>query len=278
MIKDPRNLQVLVLASLLIYGKLFLDYFLTWPEIGLIFVATQCLQFLFCSYCEIRYDPKSTVISALSLALLLRFGSVEALLWACLLVVGSKFLLRRHGKHIFNPTNFALIVTPFLLQDTAWIAGSQWGSSVFFAFLLLSCGITIVTGVKRFDISFAALGMWSLVLLGRTLYYNDPLPTFYHAATNGGIILFCFFMISDPKSSPDTFKGRMIFAWGAVLVGSIIQFGFYKPHGIFYGLFVMSLLRPFLKVFYDGPAYNWTDGSTIKKSVPDGYQSRKEIA
>ena len=47
-------------------------------------------------------------------------------------------MLRVRGKHVFNPTNFAVAMV-VLVTGGAWVSPGQWGDSAFLAFLL-ACG------------------------------------------------------------------------------------------------------------------------------------------
>lgn len=264
---DPRYLQLIVQGTLLVYAKFNLTFFPDWSHIALIGVSAVCLQFLACTVFQVRFDPKSTIASSMSVALLCRFSGIEPILWAVFFIVMSKFLFRSGDKHIFNPSNLAVVAVPFMFPDSAWIGGGQWGSGLIFAFLLACIGITIVTGAKRWDISFATIGIWASMVFARALLYGDPLEIPFHALTNGSVILFCFFMISDPKTTPDTFRGRMAYALGTCCVAAVVQFVFYKPHGLFYGLFVMSALYPFVSFLREGDAYLWPSQAALSEKL-----------
>jgi Na+-transporting NADH:ubiquinone oxidoreductase subunit NqrB len=86
-----------------------------------------------------RFDPKSALISGLSLCLLLRTNDPWLAMLAAVVAVASKFLLRVRGKHVFNPTNFALVAM-MLVTGQVWASPGQWGSAAVFAFLLVSAG------------------------------------------------------------------------------------------------------------------------------------------
>jgi Na+-transporting NADH:ubiquinone oxidoreductase subunit NqrB len=82
---------------------------------------------------------------------------------AVVITIGSKFLIRYRGKHIFNPTNFG-IVCLLILSDGAWVSPGQWGSIVWFAFPLVCLGSMVVYRSTRSDISLAFLAAYSLML------------------------------------------------------------------------------------------------------------------
>ena len=80
------------------------------------------------------YDPRSTLISGLSLCLLLRSDSLWLAAATTFVAVLSKFILRIGTKHLFNPPNFGLVCM-IGLSDRLWVSPGQWGNDVIFAFL-----------------------------------------------------------------------------------------------------------------------------------------------
>src|SRR6185436_14694879 len=89
------------------------------------------------------FDPRSALISGLSLCLLLRTSSLLLAVAAAVLTIAGKLVLRWRGKHVFNPTNFG-IVALLLLTDRVWVSPGQWGSVAFFAFLMACLGGLVV--------------------------------------------------------------------------------------------------------------------------------------
>src|SRR5262249_48681241 len=155
--------------------------------------------------------PRSPLISGLSLCLLLRTNEPALALAAGVLAVASKFVIRLRDKHLFNPTNFALVVL-MLLTDQVWVSAGQWGNGVLFAFLLACLGGLVVTRAARSDVSLAFLGFYSLLLLGRSCWLGEPFTIPLHRLQSGALLLFSFFMISDPKTTPNSRTGRILFA------------------------------------------------------------------
>lgn len=106
-----------------------------------------------------RFDPKSALISGLSLCLLLRTNDAWLAALTAVVAVGSKFVLRVHGKHVFNPTNFALVLM-MLATGQVWVSPGQWGSLAVFAFLLASAGGLVVNRAGRADVTWTFLACW----------------------------------------------------------------------------------------------------------------------
>ncbi|HEV7785505.1 MAG TPA: hypothetical protein VGQ28_09235 [Thermoanaerobaculia bacterium] len=152
-LQDPRLYQILVLACLLVYGVARLDF-----EIGagraLLLLGTALLTQLACTRLARLpfFDPKSALISGLSLCLLLRTSSALLAALAAAVTIGSKFVLRVHGKHVFNPTNLG-IVALMLATGHVWVSPGQWGSAAFLGFLVACLGGLVVNRAARSDVT-----------------------------------------------------------------------------------------------------------------------------
>src|SRR5687768_10718935 len=70
---DPRVYQISVLAGLLVYGILALDFELTWARAGLLIGTALLTQYVAGRLSGLpAFEPRSALISGLSLCLLLR--------------------------------------------------------------------------------------------------------------------------------------------------------------------------------------------------------------
>ena len=119
---------------------------------------------------------------------------------------------------MFNPTNFAIVVL-LLASNRVWVSPGQWGNVVFFAFLIACLGGLVVNRAARSDVTYAFLIAYISLLVIRSLYLGEPLTIPIHRLENGAFLLFAFFMISDPKTTPDSRVGRVLFATLVVGIG-----------------------------------------------------------
>lgn len=261
---DPRHYQIGVLASLILLGLFHFGFDLSWWHVAGCVGSTLITQTFADRIVGRRFDPRSPLISALSLTLLLRTGSLTLSITAGVLAVGSKYILRWKGKHIFNPANFALVVLS-LLFTSAWISPGQWGAAPLFALLLLGLGGMVTGKAKRWDISLALLGSYGLLICGRALWLGDPLVIPIHQMQSGALLIFAFFMISDPKTTPDARAGRLIYAAIVAAVGFTIQFGFYNAAGVILALIITAPLVPLIDKIFNAERYAWP---TLNAVIP----------
>jgi len=255
--RDPRLYQILVLAALLVYGVVQLDFDITLPRVALLLGTALLTQAVCTRWRRLpAFDPRSALISGLSLCLLLRTGSPLLAVAAAVVTIASKFVLRIGGKHLFNPTNFG-IVALMLATGRVWVSPAQWGNAAFFAFLLACLGGLVVNRAARSDVTYAFLAFYLAVLFGRALWLGQPMAVPLHQLGSGGFLLFTFFMISDPKTTPDARAGRILFALLVALGAGFVHFVLYRPNGLLLSLAFFSLLVPLLDRLLPGERYTW---------------------
>lgn len=260
--RDPRHFQIAALGALLLYGIFVLQFDVTAPRALLIIGTALATQWLCTRIWRLpRFDARSALISALSLCLLLRSNSALLLFCAAILAIAGKFVVRIRGKHVFNPTNGA-IVALLLAGDGVWVSPGQWGNAAYFAFLIACLGALVVNRAERSDVTWAFIVFWSALLIGRSLWLGEPMTIPLHRLENGALLLFTFFMISDPKTTPDSRAGRILFAALVALGAYYVQFKLFRTNGLLWSLAAFSILTPILDLVIPGKKYAWERPST----------------
>lgn len=265
--RDPRYYQILVLSLLLAYGIVALDFGIRWQNALTIVAVALAVQFLGTRFRGLaQFDPLSPLITSLSLTLLLRTDLVWLAAIAAALAIGSKFLLQFRGKHIFNPANFAL-VSLMLISDHAWVSSGQWGSAAIGAFVLACLGFLVLTRAKRAETTIAFIAFYAVALFGRAIWLDDPFSIPVHQLQNGALLIFAFFMISDPKTTPNSALGRVLYAALVAAVAYTIQFIYYQPNGPVIALIMCCPTVPLIDAMMRGQIYKW-DQTADKKPSP----------
>lgn len=254
--RDPRHYQILVLASLLAWGVTFRGFPVGPGAIATLVGAALATQAVCGRVFGVRFDARSPLISALSLCLLARATSLGPLALTAVAAIGSKFLIRRRGKHVFNPTNFGLVAIA-LLSGEVWISPGQWGSGPTLAFLLACAGWLVVQRAERSDVTWAFLASYAGILFARASWLGDPWAIPLHGLNSGALLIFAFFMISDPKTTPDSRVGRVVYATLVALGAAFVHFGLYRPNGFIWSLACAAPLVPLLDRLLPGKRYRW---------------------
>ncbi|MFP5286930.1 MAG: RnfABCDGE type electron transport complex subunit D [Thermoanaerobaculia bacterium] len=259
---DPRLYQILVLASLLVYGVAGLDLEVRAPLAAAVLATALLTQYACTRIWRLpAFDPKSALISGLSLCLLLRTDSsalgVALGVAAALVTIAGKFVIRWRGKHLFNPTNFGIVALMLATDGKVWVSPGQWGSAALFGFLVACLGGLVVNRATRSDVTYAFLASYLGVVLGRALWLGQPLTIPFHQLASGAFLIFTFFMISDPKTTPDSRAGRILFALLVALGAGFVHFVLYRPNGLILSLFFLSPIVPLIDRLLPGQQYAW---------------------
>jgi Na+-transporting NADH:ubiquinone oxidoreductase subunit NqrB len=255
---DPRYYQIAVLASLLVYGVGWLSFDIGSRDISILLGTVLVTQFVSGRLLSASaFDPRSALISGLSLCLLLRTNSIFLLMVTAVITIATKFVFRWNHKHIFNPTNFG-IVAMIALSGEVWVSPAQWGSKLYFGFLMACLGGMVVHRALRSDVSFAFILSYAAILFGRALWLGDPVAIPLKQLQGGALLLFTFFMISDPKTTPDSRSGRILFALIVAIGAAYVQFTLYRTNGLLWSLAICSILVPLIDYLLPGTKYQWT--------------------
>lgn len=263
---DPRTFQIAALSLFLAFGWSMRAFEIAPMQFAAILATALAVQGLGSFLYALKFEAKSAIITSLSLTLLLRADAVWPLMMAAAIGVGSKFALRLNGKHIFNPANIGLVAT-IILTSAAWTTPGQWGTAVWLAALISGFGFFVTFRASRIDVPLIFLSAYAALIFARALWLGDPLVIPMNRLQNGALILFAFFMISDPKTTPDGFLPRALFCIATALLAFVLQYKYFISDGLFYALAVASLFRPLIELFDKSPLYRWSDPPA--KLVPE---------
>ncbi len=150
----------------------------------------------------------------------------------------SKYLIKWNGEHIFNPSNIGLVICFLALGRTrADPLDFWWGPmSVWLALALaviLAGGFTILGRLKLLRVAVGfwasfAVGIGVLALSGHAMlarWHLGPITGFHFwllLVTSPEVLVFLFFMITDPKTAPRSPTHRLIYAVSLGLLAPVM--------------------------------------------------------
>lgn len=259
---DPRNYQLMVLFSMLIYGLVWLKFDLNVLWLACILLTAFVTQVVATRFWKLpRFEWRSAIISGLSLCLLMRCPSLSLSLLLASLAILSKFLFRWNDKHIFNPTNFALALG-VLVTDQVSIDPGQWGNGALLAFFIACMGIFVSNKACRIDVSLAFFLTYALSLFVYTTWIGEALTVPIQKLQTGSLLIFTFFMISDPRTTPNSRLGRIVFGSVIALAGIYLQLAQGIKAGLIISLVFLSVLTPLIDLLLPGQKFYWTKATT----------------
>lgn len=259
--RDARDFQILFLFVFLILGVWSRDWTLK-PAL-LLAVVGACLftQYVGDILTGRESSWKSALISGISLCLLLRANFVLTMILAGVASISSKFLLRYHAKHFFNPSNLGIIIV-LLLSSDAWVTPGQWGNDVWYALIFFALGGMVVRKVGRWETTGAFLGLYAILEVSRNLWLGWTWDVYSHKMMSGSLLLFSFFMITDPRAIPDHPRARIVWAMSVAILTFVLRNYLFLSTAPFWALFVLSPFTILLDHIWPASRFQWKKEQT----------------
>ncbi len=284
LLKDIRDYQILFLGLFLVLGIGTRDWTLRPEFIGVAIatcLATQWILSLVISHWSLAnnidasgatlrerqgrtrrvgqsLNIRSALITSLGLSLLLRADHWTTMAIAAAIAIASKFIFQVGDKHFFNPANFG-IISALILTPDAWVSPGQWGEEWWYGLLFVGTGGMILQRVGRWDTTAAFLGSYSLLEAIRNLWLGWTWDVYWHRLMSGSLLLFALFMITDPRSIPNSRIGRVVWAICIAGLTFILRNYFFVSTAVFWALFALAPLTILLDVLWLAPRFAWQE-------------------
>ena len=253
---DARHVQLAALSTLVVLSNFWSDFGSGISSFAAAAAGTLLAQTLFARLHGQPLEWRSALITAFSLALLLRAPTPLWHLAAGFAAMSAKFLIRVNGKHLFNPANFA-VVGAILLFPGAWISPGQWGQVAWVVGLIVVFAALVLGRAKRLDIALAFILSYAGLLFARALYLGDPLEIPLHQLQSGALLIFTGFMITDPRSTANHRAGRIAFAVAVAVLAVLLQIKFQLVGAPLFALALLSPVTPLIDRFLPARRFEW---------------------
>ena len=254
---DPRWFQILSLLTLLIMQQVSSDFSQNILFCTAIITTSILAELLMNIGFQKKKSLHSSVITGLSLSLLLRSNGVALIIIAPFLAIMSKRLIVFRGAHIYNPANFAIAFVLLFLPNYYWIATGVWAKYWLALLVFLVVGSFVTKKAKRLDIPLLFLVFYLGMHTLRLIWLGDPLELLAFRANSLALIIFSFFMISDPKTTPRNPLARLIFSLLVATIAFIFDAVLFERNGLFWALAIASPTVILFNKFLKGERYQW---------------------
>jgi hypothetical protein len=249
-VRDPRLHLAAVIISLQVLGQVAFDFGLSIAQI-LISVAT-------CAVLEVAIVltrqrmlvwPASALLTGNGVAFILRVPGTEHGDWwstngwwifagTAAISLLSKYLIRFRRAHVFNPSNFGLVLCFLALgPERADPLDFWWGPMS--PALALALAIIVVGGfviLSRLRLLAMALSFWLVFVAAVAVvaWTGHAMTARWHLGPVEGvhfwtilafspeILVFLFFMLTDPKTVPAGKRERVLFGASVALLAALL--------------------------------------------------------
>jgi Na+-translocating ferredoxin:NAD+ oxidoreductase RnfD subunit len=139
-----------------------------------------------------------------------------------------------------------------------WISPGQWGSAVWFAALVSFFAILVLHAARRSDIAIFFLASHAALLFMRAGWLGDPIAIPLHQLQSGSLLIFSFFMISDPRTTPDSRLGRFVLALSVALFAHYLAFFMQMRPALYVALIALSPLTLLIDRLLPAERFTWS--------------------
>lgn len=185
-------------------------------------------------------NPVSAYISGISAGILIRSPFLWPYFFGAFLSIVSKYVLRLHGRHLWNPTNLGISLILFLAPHTVSVLSIQWGNAVWPMLIIWVLGIVIVYRVDRLHVSAAYVASFVVFGILRSALTGVPVPAALAPITGPMYQLFIFFMVTDPKVSVRSKTGQVV----VVIAVAFVEMLFRLQEIIYAPLYALCIVGP----------------------------------
>ena len=279
-IRDPRLHLAAVIISLQVLGQVAFEFRLSIAQILVSLVTCAVLEVgIAMRRQHVILWPASALLTGNGVAFILRVPGTEHGDWwsmngwwifAATAAVSllSKHLIQFRGRHVFNPSNFGLVLCFLLLgSELADPLEFWWGPMSFW----LALALAIIVGggfaiLRRLRLLSIAITFWitfvsSIAVLAASghdmtaRWHLGPVSDWYFwrvLAFSPEILVFLFFMITDPKTIPASKVGRRVYAVAIGLLAALLlapqttEFG--SKVAVLSSLAIVCAARPVLEL------------------------------
>ena len=282
--RDPRLHVAAVIITIHVLGQVGLGFHVSVPQILAAILTCAVLEVALTFRSQRAFVwPASAMLTGSGVALILRVPGTPDDAWsfhAWYVFAGvaafsllTKYAIRYRGSHLFNPSNIGLVVAFVVLGsarveplDFWWAPLNGW-MAIAYA-VILGGGLLITTrlGLLGMAVTFwlaLAAGVGVLAVAGHCMtarWAFAPVCGFDYwrvIMTSPEVLIFLFFMITDPKTVPAGRVGRVTFGVLVAMASTLLmapqtdEFG--TKVALLAGLVLVCALRPVLERFVPAP-------------------------
>jgi Na+-translocating ferredoxin:NAD+ oxidoreductase RnfD subunit len=277
-LRDPRLHLAGVIVSLQVLGQVAFDFRLSIAQILVALITSAVLEVAIAFRRQhVIMWPASALLTGNGVAFILRVPGTEHGDWWSMngwwifaatsaIALLSKYLITFRGRHVFNPSNFGLVPCFLLLgPERADPLEFWWGPmspALAVALVLIVAGGLAILG--RLHLTEIAVGFWLAFAAGigvlaasghamTAAWHVGPIEGaqfWWTLVSSPEILVFLFFMITDPRTIPTSPAGRRAYAVGVGLLATLLiapfTTEFASKVAVLGALFLVCAARPVL--------------------------------
>jgi enediyne biosynthesis protein E5 len=248
---DNRYIAPLFITCILIAGHLSFGILESYKKTGIAIVASILTELLLARIFMGKWpNIASAYITGISVGILVRSPAFWPYVLCAVISIMSKYVLRVHGRHIWNPSNFGISVLLFLAPAAVAGLSIQWGNYLLPMIVVWILGSVTIARLHRFHITGAYVACFIAFAFLRSVLTGSPWQSEIAPLTGPMYQLFIFFMITDPKTTVRSKYWQCVVVAIVALVETVLRLEqvVYAP---FYALFIVGPVSLLIEMWLD---------------------------
>ncbi len=271
---DPRYIAPVFITCVLLVGQLTFRVLESYQQTLLAIVASIATEIVLSKATTGKWPHlASAYVSGISVGILVRSTDYWPYALCSMIAITSKYVIRYKGRHLWNPSNFAIAV--MLLTGSIATLSIQWDNRLWAMAIIWALGSLIIWNLKRFHIcatyvaSFVAFAFLRSAITGHS-WQSEIAPI-----TGPMYQLFIFFMITDPKTTVKTKWGQCAVAFAVAAMEHMLRLH-QNIHAPYYALFLVGPVANLLEIWWNsrrpaaapGGTSSGSSGASASEAAP----------
>jgi hypothetical protein len=181
----------------------------------------------------------SSYISGISVGILIRSPAFWPYALCGAVSIMSKYVIRWKGRHLWNPSNFAICAMLLLAPEAVSTLSIQWGNDIWPLLIVWTLGAFIMYRVKLFHITATYVVSFLAFAALRSLITGHVFLAEVAPITGPMYQLFIFFMITDPKTTVKPKWAQCLVAFLVAAMEMVLRLA-ENIHAPFYALTIVG--------------------------------------
>jgi enediyne biosynthesis protein E5 len=213
---DNRYLPPILITTILLVGQISYGLLESFGRTALAIVVAMLLELMLGRIVYGRFPSlASAYITGISVGILIRSPEFWPFALCSAIAIMSKYVIRWKGRHLWNPSNFAICVLLLIAPATVSTLSIQWGNNLWPLVIVWTLGALITWRVNRFHITATYVLCFFIFSALRAQITGHAFWAEAAPITGPMYQLFIFFMITDPKTTVRT-------KWAQCLVAVLV--------------------------------------------------------
>jgi hypothetical protein len=248
---DNRYLPPMLITTILLVGQMSFGLLESFTRTALAIATAMLLELALGRLLYGKFpNLASAYISGISVGILTRSPAFWPYALCSAISITSKYVVRWKGRHLWNPSNFAICALLLLAPDAFSTLSIQWGNNLAPMLIIWTLGAFITWRVKRFHITATYVLSFIGFAALRGLITGHSFQAEVAPITGPMYQLFIFFMITDPKTTVRQKWAQCLVAFLVAAMEMVLRLA-ENIHAPYYALTIVGPMALVIQIWWD---------------------------